>query len=64
MVAEHQSSPFIRNDVTLSKEQPFMLITGPNMAGKSTVMRSVRLMRDNGADGRLRASRNGQFSNG
>ena len=43
MVAEHQSSPFIRNDVTLSKEQPFMLITGPNMAGKSTVMRSVAL---------------------
>ncbi len=43
MVAEHQSTAFIRNDVVLSNEQPFMLITGPNMAGKSTVMRSVAL---------------------
>lgn len=43
MVAEHQSTPFIRNDVALPKDQPFMLITGPNMAGKSTVMRSVAL---------------------
>jgi DNA mismatch repair protein MutS len=43
MVAEHQFAPFIRNDVALPKEHPFMLITGPNMAGKSTVMRSVAL---------------------
>lgn len=43
MVATMQSTPFVRNDVSLSSESPFMLITGPNMAGKSTVMRSVAL---------------------
>ena len=43
MVAQQQKTPFIRNNVDLSQAHPFMLITGPNMAGKSTVMRSVAL---------------------
>lgn len=42
MVAKKQSS-FIKNNISLSQEAPFLLITGPNMAGKSTVMRSVAI---------------------
>lgn len=34
---------FVPNDVHLSESSPIMLITGPNMAGKSTVMRQVAL---------------------
>jgi len=37
--------PFVPNDVRLSAEdQRILLITGPNMAGKSTVMRQVALI--------------------
>ena len=37
--------PFVPNDVTLAAgEQQILLITGPNMAGKSTVMRQVALI--------------------
>ncbi len=43
VVAKFQTQSFIRNNIVLSKESPFMLITGPNMAGKSTIMRSVAL---------------------
>jgi len=43
MVAKHQRQSFIRNCIHMTKAHPFMLITGPNMAGKSTVMRSVAI---------------------
>lgn len=33
----------VANDITLSEQSRFMLITGPNMAGKSTVMRQLAL---------------------
>lgn len=33
----------IPNTVTLSQQQPFILITGPNMAGKSTLMKQIAL---------------------
>lgn len=37
--------PFVPNDVSLDAAQSdFMLLTGPNMAGKSTVMRQVALI--------------------
>lgn len=38
------SSNYIPNDVKLSNEKPVMLITGPNMGGKSTYMRQLALL--------------------
>jgi len=35
---------FVPNDVTLSGEKRLAILTGPNMAGKSTVMRQVALI--------------------
>lgn len=35
---------FVPNDTTLTKESSFAIITGPNMAGKSTYMRQVALI--------------------
>ena len=40
----HPSSVFVRNDIKLTSEKPFMIITGPNMGGKSTIMRQVALL--------------------
>ena len=38
-------SSFVPNDVTLdSEEKRFMIITGPNMSGKSTLIRQVALV--------------------
>lgn len=37
-------SEFVPNDITLDdREQQFLIITGPNMAGKSTILRQVAL---------------------
>jgi len=38
------SSEFIANDTLLNQNQQLMLITGPNMAGKSTYIRQVALI--------------------
>jgi len=38
------SASFIPNDTSLSRERQMMLITGPNMAGKSTYIRQVALI--------------------
>jgi len=35
--------PFVPNDIELDDHQRLMILTGPNMAGKSTVMRQVAL---------------------
>jgi len=35
---------FVPNDIQLSDEEQLMLITGPNMAGKSTVMRQTAII--------------------
>lgn len=43
-VIEQLDTDFIPNDVTVTKENRTMIITGPNMAGKSTVLRQVALL--------------------
>ncbi|MGM5483959.1 MAG: DNA mismatch repair protein MutS [Nanobdellota archaeon] len=42
-VIEELENQFIPNDCYLNKEEFLMLITGPNMAGKSTYMRQVAI---------------------
>ena len=39
-----QQSGFVPNDLDLSKNRNFLLITGPNMGGKSTYLRTTALM--------------------
>ncbi len=44
-VVEHLSSePFVPNDLVLTQERHMLLITGPNMGGKSTFMRQNALI--------------------
>ncbi|VXC70951.1 DNA mismatch repair protein MutS [Massilia sp. 9I] len=43
-VVENQIERFISNDCRLSDERRMLLITGPNMGGKSTFMRQVALI--------------------
>lgn len=44
IVEAYSSTPFIPNDITLSRNKSFWMITGPNMGGKSTFMRQVALL--------------------
>ncbi len=43
-VVEAEVAPFIANDTRLSPTRRLLLITGPNMGGKSTYMRQVALI--------------------
>lgn len=44
VVAERTDKPFISNDLVLSESVTSLLITGPNMGGKSTYMRQTALI--------------------
>lgn len=45
LVVEHVSSePFVANDVNLHPERRMLVITGPNMGGKSTYMRQTAII--------------------
>lgn len=44
VVAEHGTTPFIRNDLRLDDEAGLLIITGPNMGGKSTYMRQTAII--------------------
>jgi DNA mismatch repair protein MutS len=45
LVVEHNApTPFIANDLTLTQAQRLLIITGPNMGGKSTYMRQSALI--------------------
>ena len=43
-VVESISQPFVANDVVLNPYRQLLLITGPNMGGKSTFMRQIALI--------------------
>lgn len=40
----HDGNEFIPNDVFIEGEACFLLVTGPNMGGKSTLMRQIGLL--------------------
>ncbi|QFQ32592.1 DNA mismatch repair protein MutS [Buchnera aphidicola (Aphis fabae)] len=44
VIEYYSKNPFINNSVLLSKKQRMLLITGPNMGGKSTYMRQVAII--------------------
>jgi len=44
VVEASQSAPFCANDLKLTDSQPMLVITGPNMGGKSTYMRQTALI--------------------
>ncbi|ABK43958.1 DNA mismatch repair protein MutS [Magnetococcus marinus MC-1] len=44
VVEQFSDTPFVANDIRLDNRQRTGLITGPNMAGKSTLMRQVALI--------------------
>jgi DNA mismatch repair protein MutS len=44
VVERIQQNPFIANDITLTPDSRLLLITGPNMGGKSTFMRQTALI--------------------
>ncbi len=44
VVQQHGSEPFVPNDLSLTEQRRLLVITGPNMGGKSTYMRQTALI--------------------
>ncbi len=44
VIEQAQSEPFTANDAELNEQRKLLLITGPNMGGKSTYMRQIALI--------------------
>jgi DNA mismatch repair protein MutS len=44
VVEQIQSAPFIANDLNLDSDKNMLIVTGPNMGGKSTYMRQTALI--------------------
>ena len=44
VVEEVLAEPFVPNDISLMEDRPIAIITGPNMAGKSTYLRQIALI--------------------
>ena len=44
VVEANLDEPFVPNDILLTEERPIAIITGPNMAGKSTYLRQIALV--------------------
>jgi len=44
VIEQAQTDPFTPNDITLNDQQRMLIITGPNMGGKSTYMRQTALI--------------------
>ena len=44
VIEQTGSESFVPNDVTLTEDERLLVVTGPNMAGKSTYMRQVALI--------------------
>ncbi|MEE9551586.1 MAG: DNA mismatch repair protein MutS, partial [Gammaproteobacteria bacterium] len=44
VVEQVQTEPFIANDLTLDENRRMLIVTGPNMGGKSTYMRQTALI--------------------
>ncbi|MGH8781178.1 DNA mismatch repair protein MutS [Paraburkholderia sp.] len=60
-VVEAQVEQFIANDCTLNPERKLLLITGPNMGGKSTFMRQTALIALMAYVGSYVPARRGEF---
>ena len=44
MVEQFHDQPFVANDLRMDKERTLLIVTGPNMGGKSTYMRQAALI--------------------
>ena len=44
LVEEFQAEPFVANDLSLDEKRKLLVVTGPNMGGKSTYMRQAALI--------------------